>query len=73
MAAGVKRFIPAEYGVNTIHKTVLPLFSGAMDVKMNVLEHLKKQEGKGLSWTGIATGPFFDWLCLVAMYSAVTC
>ncbi|KAH8657163.1 hypothetical protein BGZ60DRAFT_545662 [Tricladium varicosporioides] len=61
VAAGVKRFIPAEYGVNTINQNVLPLFSGAMDIKMNVLDHLKNQEIKGLTWTGIATGPFFDW------------
>ncbi|KAH8678626.1 hypothetical protein BGZ60DRAFT_401477 [Tricladium varicosporioides] len=59
--AGVRRFIPSEYGNNTLNAKVVDLFSPKMDTKVQVLEYLKKQESKGMSWTGLATGGFFDW------------
>lgn len=62
MATGVKRFIPSEFGSNTLNARVVELFSPALDLKVSVLKYLKEQESRGLSWTGIATGPFFDWV-----------
>jgi len=56
--AGVKRFIPSEFGGNTANKTaveLVPVFSR----KVEIVEYLKSQESK-LTWTGIVTGPFFD-------------
>ena len=64
VSAGVKRFIPSEFGSNTLNTKVVELFSPALDMKVDVLKYLKEQEGRGLSWTGIATGPFFDWVSL---------
>ncbi|MCJ1261040.1 hypothetical protein MMC22_000904 [Lobaria immixta] len=58
--AGVKRYLPSEYGSNTKNTKALSLIP-MFGVKIQVKEHLKAQESKGLTWTAIATGPFFDW------------
>lgn len=53
-------FVPAEFGGNkevAKHGEKIPLH----DTKDMVLEHLRKAESKGLSWTAVATGPFVDW------------
>ena len=60
--AGVKRFIPAEFGANKEHANTkngepIPL----QDDKNAVWDHLKTRESETFSWTAIATGPFFDW------------
>lgn len=58
--AGVKRFIPSEFSSNTLNDAVrqlLPLF----ETKLQVLDHLKAKETTGLTWTGLWTGPLFDW------------
>ncbi|KAK5045056.1 hypothetical protein LTR84_010204 [Exophiala bonariae] len=60
--AGVKVFVPAEFGGNKeaagpMAGEKLPLH----DTKDLVLEHLRQAESKGLSWTAVATGPFIDW------------
>ncbi|KAL1792843.1 hypothetical protein ACET3X_009350 [Alternaria dauci] len=59
IAAGVKRFIPSEYGSNTPDKRtcdIVPVF----EAKLNTVNYLKSKE-KEISWTSIITGPFFDW------------
>ncbi|KFY35868.1 hypothetical protein V494_05520 [Pseudogymnoascus sp. VKM F-4513 (FW-928)] len=58
--AGVKRFIPSEYGSNSKNEkatALIPFFG----LKAQINAHLKEQEAKGLTWTGIAAGPMFDW------------
>ena len=63
VAAGVKRFVPSEYGSDTTDEKVVafvPFFKG----KQAVTAHLRKKESEGLQWTGVITGPFFDWVCL---------
>jgi nucleoside-diphosphate-sugar epimerase len=58
--AHVKRFIPSEFGSNTLHpKTAaLPVFGD----KVAVQEALKKHAASGhMSYTLICGGPFFDW------------
>lgn len=57
--AGVRRFLPAEFGVNKENPKVasLPLFAD----KRKVMAYLKRKESDQFSWTAIATGPFFDW------------
>jgi len=59
--AGVKRFIPSEFGLNTQKVT-----GGARKIlgaKIQLQEQLAKaaEENKGFSWTGVSTGLFFDW------------
>lgn len=59
--AGVKRFIPAEFGVDTTRTDVLervPFLKGKAQVR-NYLEQKNKETG--FEWTEIITGPFFDW------------
>lgn len=61
--AGVKRFIPSEFGVNTQRVT------GGIKAILGAKIALQEQLGKvaaanpGFSWTGLATGLFFDWVC----------
>ncbi|KAJ4358957.1 hypothetical protein N0V95_002573 [Ascochyta clinopodiicola] len=59
VAAGVQRFIPSEFGIDTTNpkaQAIVPIFKG----KVSTVDYLKSKEDK-LSWTAIATGPFFDW------------
>lgn len=59
--AHVKRFIPSEFGANTlVEKTAaLPVFKH----KIAVQDALKKEAASsgGLTYTIIPTGPFLDW------------
>ena len=58
--AGVKRYIPGEFGSNTEVPEVnaaVPLFQSKLDVQ----HYLKSKEKEGLTWTGVLNGPFFDW------------
>ncbi|KAI1149677.1 NAD(P)-binding protein [Nemania diffusa] len=58
--AGVKRFIPSEFGSNTLHpKTAqLPCYGDKVAVQ-NALK--KKAENGGMTYTFVINGPFFDW------------
>ncbi|KAI4110883.1 MAG: hypothetical protein LQ345_006903, partial [Seirophora villosa] len=58
--AGVKRFIPPEFGSDTAAPEVIqliPMFGG----KAAVTNHLKTKESSGMSWTAVVNGAFFDW------------
>lgn len=57
--AGVKRFIPSEYGNNTCDAAAeqVPLYAD----KAKVIAKLKASESTGLTWTAIHAGQFFDW------------
>lgn len=61
--AGVKRFLPSEFGSNTLNKDAvkaIPLFGG----KADVLNHLRSKAAGKFSYTALFTGPFFDWVRL---------
>ncbi|KZF22473.1 NAD(P)-binding protein [Xylona heveae TC161] len=58
--AGVKRFIPSEFGSNIWDKKTLELVP-VFGKKKDVVEYLRSKESDGLTWTDIITGPFFDW------------
>lgn len=58
--AGVKRFVPNEWGSDTQDPALaaeIPIFQG----KVDIMNHLRTKEGAGLSWTAIANSGFFDW------------
>ncbi|KAG4440389.1 hypothetical protein IFR05_004129 [Cadophora sp. M221] len=59
--AGVKRFIPSEFGLNT--QKVTGNVAKILGAKLAAQEQLKKAvaENPQFSWTGIATSLFFDW------------
>jgi hypothetical protein len=59
IAAGVKRYIPSEFGSNTTDartRAIVPVF----EAKYGTVNYLKTKE-KEISWTSFITGPFFDW------------
>jgi hypothetical protein len=58
--AGVKRFIPAEFGLETRNTESLALIPTMAD-KVAVLDELIAYESETFSWSAIATGVFFDW------------
>lgn len=63
IAAGVKRFIPSEYGTNNLDpraRSVVPIY----DAKGDNLEYLiaKAKESEGaFTWTSISCGSWLDW------------
>ncbi|KAF2094362.1 hypothetical protein NA57DRAFT_17795, partial [Rhizodiscina lignyota] len=60
IAAGVSRFVPSEFGDNTVDERVrdlVPLYNE----KWNIAEYLRTKESDGFSWTALITGPMFDW------------
>ncbi|KAI9843129.1 MAG: hypothetical protein M1837_006582 [Sclerophora amabilis] len=60
--AGVKRFIPSEFGNNTLNKEAVDLVP-ILREKQNIQEIVKAKvtENPGFSYTNISTGAFFDW------------
>lgn len=62
IAAGVKRFIPSEYGSDSTNdklNALIPIFAS----KIAVVDYLKSKESE-ISWSSIITGAFFDWVSL---------
>lgn len=57
--AGVKRFIPAEFGIDTSKEKTVEIMT-FLQVKPRVIQYLRSIEDK-ITWTGIITGAFFDW------------
>ncbi|KAJ8115256.1 hypothetical protein OPT61_g3047 [Boeremia exigua] len=59
IAAGVKRFLPSEFGSNTPDartRAVVPVF----EAKLGTVNYLKSKQDV-ISWSSVITGPFFDW------------
>ncbi|KAI8934789.1 hypothetical protein NX059_008474 [Plenodomus lindquistii] len=57
--AGVQRFIPSEFGSNTLNKRVLEI-APILEAKVATVNYLKSKESQ-ISWTSVITGGFFDW------------
>lgn len=63
VAAGVKRFIPSEFGINT-RKARDAAIGKIIAAKVSTVDYLIQKadaSGGAFTWTGIATGLFFDW------------
>ena len=68
VAAGVKRFIPSEFGINT-RKVRGTLIGKILAGKIAVVDYLEEVVAKGdgaFTWTGLTTGLFFDWVSLLS-------
>ncbi|PSR84010.1 hypothetical protein BD289DRAFT_268725 [Coniella lustricola] len=63
--AGVKRFIPSEFGSNTVNPkaAALPCYATKVAVQKAVEE--KAKTSNGMTYTLILTGPFLDWGIMV--------
>ncbi|KAH4992518.1 hypothetical protein HBI76_052560 [Parastagonospora nodorum] len=61
VAAGVQRFIPAEFGMDSQNPlaTQLPVCVPKVDTQTYLRD--KARENPHFSWTGIANGMFLDW------------
>ncbi|UKZ83927.1 hypothetical protein TrVFT333_011742 [Trichoderma virens FT-333] len=57
--AGVKRFIPAEFGIDTSKEKTVEIMT-FLRVKPQIIHYLRSIEDR-ITWTAIITGPFFDW------------
>ncbi|GFP55983.1 phenylcoumaran benzylic ether reductase 1 [Trichoderma asperellum] len=59
--AGVRRFLPSEYGGNTslVGVTNYPPFAAE---KKAIVDHLRTKESQGLTWTALCVGIFFSWV-----------
>ncbi|KAI1424953.1 hypothetical protein F5Y12DRAFT_420887 [Xylaria sp. FL1777] len=62
VAAGVKRIIPSEFGINTRFLGREPIGT-ILQGKVQTLNyiHEKWKQNPSFTWTGISTGLFFDW------------
>ncbi|MCJ1352924.1 MAG: hypothetical protein MMC33_002908 [Icmadophila ericetorum] len=65
--AGVKRFIPAEFGSNSANPGAVEAIPFIMDDKAKVVKYLKTKEKDGMTWSALCTGPFFDWCLKVGL------
>lgn len=61
IAAGVKRFIPSEFGSDTTSPEVLKIVP-VFGPKVEATDYLKSKESATFSWTGVIPGIFFDWV-----------
>ncbi|KAK2064127.1 NmrA-like family protein [Colletotrichum caudatum] len=59
IAAGVKVFVPSEYGIDTADGTA-PRYVPSLADKIEVVKYLKERQDK-IMWTAIVTGAIFDW------------
>ncbi|CZR70290.1 related to 2`-hydroxyisoflavone reductase [Phialocephala subalpina] len=61
VAAGVRRFIPAEFGMDSRNPmcVVLPVCAPKVDTQKHLQE--KANSNNGFTYTGIANGLFLDW------------
>lgn len=68
---GVKRFLPSEYGSNTLleKNRSLPVFQPKVAVQ-NALKEQASSPG-GMSYTLVLTGPFLDWGLMVGFFMKV--
>ena len=58
-SAGVKRYLPSEFGSDTTHNARLPVFADKFAV-IEKLQQISKTDGE-FTWTAVISGPFFDW------------
>ena len=58
--AGVKRFVPSEFGIDTRNDKAMAILPQYFKGKAETVEFLKIKEKQGLTWTAFVTGPFFE-------------
>jgi saccharopine dehydrogenase-like NADP-dependent oxidoreductase len=59
--AGVKHFVPSEYGHDTRNERAAQLLPPCFFThKKQIVEYLQSKEAEGLKWTAFVTGPFFE-------------
>ncbi|KAJ6058175.1 uncharacterized protein N7446_007758 [Penicillium canescens] len=71
--AGVKHFVPSEYGHDTRNERAAQLLPPCFFThKKQIVEYLQSKETEGLKWTAFVTGPFFETTVAVAVKNAIS-
>ena len=70
--AGVKRFLPSEYGIDTSSSQLAEVVSMARG-KQETVAYLKTKETTQLSWTALCVGAFFDWVSGLKVLRLLSC
>ncbi|TEY61528.1 hypothetical protein BOTCAL_0167g00030 [Botryotinia calthae] len=58
--AGVKCFVPSEFGNDTRIKKAMKIVPQFLKTKVDTVEYSKEKEKEGLAWSAFVTGPFFE-------------
>jgi len=58
--AGVKRFVPSEFGSDTLNENAMAILPQLFKEKRETVEYLKGKEKEGLTWTAFVNGPFSE-------------
>ncbi len=58
--AGVKRFVPSEFGSDTRNEKAMEILPQYFQGKKETVDYLKGKENEGLTWSAFVTGPFFE-------------
>lgn len=58
--AGVKRFVPSEFGSDTRNDKAMAILPQYFKGKADAVDYLKSKESTGLTWTAFVTGCFFE-------------
>ncbi|KAE9365829.1 isoflavone reductase family protein-like protein [Stipitochalara longipes BDJ] len=59
--AGVKRFVPSDFGSDTENEKAMAILPQYFKGKKGTVEYLKEKEKEGkIAWTAFVNGPFFD-------------
>jgi len=58
--ARVKRFIPSEFGSDTLNEKAVAVIPQFFKGKKETVVYLKEKEKEGLTWSAFVTGPFLD-------------
>jgi hypothetical protein len=58
--AGVKRFVPSEFGSDTRHPNAMAILPQYFGGKNATVDYLMTKEKDGLTWSSFVTGPFFE-------------
>ena len=68
-AAGVKRFVPSEFGLDTNPKVleIVALLTG----KKQAVDYLKTKEGDGFEWTSLIDGVLLVWFGFFVNFAAL--
>lgn len=61
--AGVKRFVPSEFGSDTRNPNAMAILPQYFGGKQATVDYLIGKEKEGLTWSSFVTGPFFE-LCV---------
>ncbi|KAI5358703.1 putative NmrA-like domain, NAD(P)-binding domain superfamily [Septoria linicola] len=67
LAAGVKRFIPSEFGPYSPDPQLQAINPHTNVAKTKTVEYLKRAQDR-MSWTSLVTGGFFDWAMKVGFF-----